>query len=99
MPTAAENVPWAQKSRSLAQSPEKEAVIVPTAAENVPWALKCQSLAQPPEKEAIICRQPGEPERRTAGTETGAIQVVDFSEYVSETGRILCGRAYLPRAH
>ena len=44
-------------------------------------------------------RQPGEPKRKTAGTETGAIQVVDFSEYVSETGRILCGRAYLPRAH
>ena len=99
MPTAAKNVPWAQKIRSLAQPPEKEAVIVPTAEKNVPWAQKSQGLAQPPEKEAIIYCQPGEPERRTAGTETGAIQVVDFSEYVSETGRILCGRAYLPRAH
>jgi len=36
VPTAAKNVPWAQKSQSLAQPLGKEAVIVPTAAENVP---------------------------------------------------------------
>jgi len=60
VPTAAKNVPWAQKSQSLAQPPGKAAAIVPTAAENVLRAQKSQGLALPPEKEAMIVRTAAE---------------------------------------